>query len=1459
MPAKGPNDSHESNAPEKVRVFLQKLHVEMEEKKPEKEEAKKLVRERIRNDLKTAAERVELSKQVQTGVDVPDTFKKGNAGYDAVLENETVQPDSKGLGGNGLSNEAKVGIGIGAVVVGGVLLWQLFKKKAVQTGEAVKTGAYKAWSFLKWTFLFAAAGTLGYMGFKGLKKLQKLEELQGKAREAYNDVRNAVKDTKDQMLRDMDALTEKVRNATTKEEREKYEAQIKEVEAKGKEKIDELQKSVDELLAKQAAENEAKAKRAEEEKKKPNETLKSAVKAVDTPENEAAAKEAAKVKAVEIFAKTSFFLHQDEMEQAEVNETVHKDAVTTVIRLMMQQKDLTVGQLVGCAEPTQEQAKGKLEAMGKRIGMPDDEAHYRALYFLALSTKARLPFLGQAAGKAKSEKNVNDWSIEEMIEKSRMMNSYTERTMDQFKGKKLSEIDMKKVFTEVFNNKNWMTEIAEDPAVRERFQGIVKNTKDFGLNLEDKDTRARFVLFCETNSRTAISALRNVSRKNPEEEMFVTFLENIGTRAQTALPYLQTFTHGHRRSAWLSEGKESSAVLAERMQHVNVQDAMQLFAYLNGAAPEDLPKNARETPALAALLLQLKVMYLLSEEDRDQGLLFRDWLVKEYVAGDTNVQLPPELYKILGLPLKKEALGGALGIVGYGLMKANEWIGEGAREGASKVENVTGIPFNTAKPAIQGLAYYGIGRGTLGALVNWHTRGAIRLASDLNYSGPSSTKLTNPTWFERLKNGVNPFRPFTHLHEAHALRADVFENLKTTGKSAQQVVEALSGRGYTFGTIESAMLKNGFAAEEIAKAIETTKSNTPLLSASGVRHRIIAPAAAFVDRTIVTPASEAVANTFTAPSSRITVTPLNGSNGAGTTGTPVEGQIPKATTPVPEVKPLKTTPNIAPAAKGTQTAEVFAEEAGTAGKSFRLVAKVAVPLAVAEGVHQAIVGKNEVDQVKGALLAGTAIPVVGWVGGAAVILDDTVVKWIVGDSMSSAYQNLQDEKLRSKKIVGFPSLSVGGEEAWGLNVMPLAPSMADYAHIGLAYQKAMEVFAEKGLTNEKLKASGFKIPTIEYGKSDGTKATVSDVKALSDLLGYAAKILNEDHGNSSDTYRDERFLIINAGYAEVNQKMDRNPAFFRGPGADPASRVLDSTPRRWAGLADRQERYDSLNEDTKRVYDEYSRIMRSQKPNREQEMATFLLQRDLEQLQKLFTAQKNFEAGVPGAKSAQQLLSENSAEAKKFDTSFSAASVANALFITPENFESKFGRIKTVLSESRLPNSKEKGVKFMVYNTISHEEEEVTNARQFGITPKVDTVTETTSLASKNLRAAMFEGKGNTLETGRKFMENIIDDGRDTPAASLVKLKAFVEIGELTSDSFWHGRIKALDKGDAHGRPSEFSLLKTWEKTLTTWATLSFSSPQEKKEHKDLLNRAAKLFPKNLGDYVRNKYRPTGS
>jgi hypothetical protein len=27
VPAKGPNDSHESNAPEKVRVFLQKLHV----------------------------------------------------------------------------------------------------------------------------------------------------------------------------------------------------------------------------------------------------------------------------------------------------------------------------------------------------------------------------------------------------------------------------------------------------------------------------------------------------------------------------------------------------------------------------------------------------------------------------------------------------------------------------------------------------------------------------------------------------------------------------------------------------------------------------------------------------------------------------------------------------------------------------------------------------------------------------------------------------------------------------------------------------------------------------------------------------------------------------------------------------------------------------------------------------------------------------------------------------------------------------------------------------------------------------------------------------------------------------------------------------------------------------------------------------------------------------------------
>jgi hypothetical protein len=432
------------------------------------------------------------------------------------------------------------------------------------------------------------------------------------------------------------------------------------------------------------------------------------------------------------------------------------------------------------------------------------------------------PLMEQAASKVDPGKDIRSWTVGEFLEKSSLIGSYTEKIMSGLQGKKLQDIDFSKMFQELFNNQNTLKELSEDPTILERFQKIAAEMKEADLHLDNAEVRARFVLFCTREKNTSVAQLRSVAQEG-EEQHFVTFIEKINERSKNTKTYLQTFTHGHKRVSVTGNGEKSSTVLEKRMEHLNVQDTLQIFAYLNGAEEKELPKSAKDTPALLALLLQMKVMHLIHEEDKTQGLLFRDWLVKEYLASDTSINLPPQLRNILGVPSGRkmaEGIGGALAI---GVYKVGQNINELSREVASKAENFIGVPYDAAKPVAHAGIYYGLGRGTLGALADWNARSAGRLAKDLNFSSSTVTRITDPTMWERFWNHIKPFHPITRALEARELRAEVLENLRKTGKSAEEVVSALHGRNYRFATIEKSMLKAGFQPSEIEAAIAHVK------------------------------------------------------------------------------------------------------------------------------------------------------------------------------------------------------------------------------------------------------------------------------------------------------------------------------------------------------------------------------------------------------------------------------------------------------------------------------------------------------------------------------------------------------------------------------------------------------------------------------------------------------------
>lgn len=378
-----------------------------------------------------------------------------------------------------------------------------------------------------------------------------------------------------------------------------------------------------------------------------------------------------------------------------------------------------------------------------------------ALLFFRKVLDERYENFAKVYKKLHPDKDPQQVTMQEFLDQTKRLSGFFIRFSESLKGqmsswKDLDPETLSYALSEAFRLDN--ADSNQQFEMQDKFNGFLP---ELGLKTASSEDFLRFYSLC----RDGNISMDQMANFRPE--YFYSFKEAQRVQAdeckvvinkmkthimENAMDYIALYTHNGE----MPGKKRYEEVLRERLtsSDLKVRDVVELYSALRSAEGTEhgkkLPENLNNASPEGALLLQMKVLQMISEQDRTHGNGFKGFLFREVISETPNLNLPPEAVEVFQQMANKTLDAAGQLTVFSGKFWVRKWndVSESASGGLGvEKETVDDVAFWTMATLLT--SYVGA-RLVEGLLLRPN-----QIGEQARTLGQRYAELDNPTWVRR--------------------------------------------------------------------------------------------------------------------------------------------------------------------------------------------------------------------------------------------------------------------------------------------------------------------------------------------------------------------------------------------------------------------------------------------------------------------------------------------------------------------------------------------------------------------------------------------------------------------------------------------------------------------------------------------------------------------------------------
>lgn len=331
------------------------------------------------------------------------------------------------------------------------------------------------------------------------------------------------------------------------------------------------------------------------------------------------------------------FMHRDLAKQAGID--FANDEETKMVNAILQRpvvRSLPLHVL--------QEAKSADDIVAHMNGAEFSSEEKHALLFLALVVQKQMQKTSTKQLLERAELADESVTLGEFLDVSGSGARLVARIAHAFDGKSLSDLsDLQEELNEAFASEDVIQEFTSNPILAKRLQEL---HPDFS----DKKLAGAFAFYCLAPGQHGHSILRHIVDEpvlSETDAIFKEALQNI----RTAILQPEALEH----MLQYSKSDEHKEVFRRHFaENLSVADAIHLYIGLQTVRMDDAerqyPEETQDANAVGAFLLQMKLLQMMHNIDRDKGIQMRTWLLMdtaESIVGLPEMHIPPEAQEMI--------------------------------------------------------------------------------------------------------------------------------------------------------------------------------------------------------------------------------------------------------------------------------------------------------------------------------------------------------------------------------------------------------------------------------------------------------------------------------------------------------------------------------------------------------------------------------------------------------------------------------------------------------------------------------------------------------------------------------------------------------------------------------------------------------------------------------------------